>query len=180
MIQPQKARSVTAGRGRALSLIETVVSVFVMGAMLVASLNTVGSARTTEHKLAQRGRGLALARNLMAEILGQAYADPVTGPDSFGLPSDKVGDGSRALWDDVDDYDGWSASPPQQKDGSVMTGLTGWRRSVEVDWVDLWDLSQVVGSNQGVKRINVVVTCNDARVASLTAFRTIATSTLGQ
>jgi PKD repeat protein len=112
-----------------------------------------------------------LAQQLMAEIQMQAYADPDYGEDDFGLAAGKV-TGNRSLWDDVDDYDGWSASPPQYKDGTALSGLVGWERSVTVDWVGPLDLSQVVGSNQGAKRIIVTVTRDDAVVARLTAIRT--------
>ena len=80
----------------------------------------------------------------------------------------------------TDDYDGWSASPPQQKDGTVLSELTGWGRSVEVLWMDPWDLSQNVFSNQGVKRIAITVVHNNVPVASLIAFRTIVAPSLGE
>ena len=157
---------------RAFTLAEAVVSTVIVAVMLLAAMNTLGAARIGESKIAQRYRGLHLARDLMAEILRQNYADPDDGVASFGLELKKVGDGSRALWDDVDDYDGWSASPPQLKDGTEMTDLDGWERSVEVEWMSPWNLSLGVGSNQGVKRITVTVEHNGFPVASLVAFRT--------
>ena len=155
-------------------MIEAIVSILVVGVMLVAALNTVGAARLGEQKIAQRNRGLALAQDLMSEILQQAYADPEAGEDSFAVDAGEVGDGSRNLWEDVDDYHGWSASPPQQKDGTVMTGLEGWERSVQVVWADPSNLFQTVGTNQGAKRITVTVTHDGLPVASLFAFRTSA------
>ena len=55
---------------------------------------------------------------------------------------------------------------------TVMSGLEGWERSVQVAWVDPLDLSKTVGSNQGAKRITVAVTDDGLPVASLFAFRT--------
>ena len=157
---------------RAFTLVEATVSVFIVGVMVVAALSTVGATRLGEYKVAERCRALPLAQDLMAEILQQAYADPAYGPGSFGLGGDEVGDGSRSLWDDVDDYHGWSASPPEQKDGTPITGLADWQRSVNVAWVDPMALSQVEGSESDVKRITVTVTHKNVPVASLTAFRT--------
>jgi hypothetical protein len=150
---------------------EAIVSIGIVGVMFVAVVGTLGAARAGEYKLAERARGLALAQDLTAEILQQAYADPELGLDSFLLGEAKIGDGSRSLWDDVDDYDGWSASPPQHKDGTEMTDFPGWERSVEVFWVNPSDLSQIVGSNQGVKQVIVTVRHEGVPVASLLTFR---------
>jgi hypothetical protein len=154
-----------------LSLAESAISIVIVGVMLVAALNTVAASRMAERKTSDRSLGLMLAQQLMGEIQMQAYADPESGENSFGLVAGEV-TGNRSLWDDVDDYDGWSASPPQYKDGTDLSGLVGWERSVAVDWVDPLDLSQVVGSNRDAKRIIVTVTRENAVVARLTAIRT--------
>lgn len=166
----QSTQGIGHGR-RALSLAESAISIVIVGVMLVAALNTVAASRMAERKTSDRSLGQMLAQQLMAEIQMQAYADPEYGEDSFGLAAGKV-TGNRSLWNDVDDYDGWSASPPQYKDGTALSGLVGWERSVTVDWVGPLDLSQVVGSNQGAKRIVVTVTRDAAVVARLTAIRT--------
>jgi len=158
--------------GRALSLAEAIVSIAVVGVMLVAALNTVGAARMTQKTMGDRSRGLLLAQDLMAEILPQAYEDPQYPPGSFGLAPEEVGDGSRALFEDVDDYDGWSASPPQQKDGTELSDFQGWQRSVVVKWVDPSDVSQVRLSDTGVKYVAVTVSYDNTVTASLVALRT--------
>jgi len=117
-----------------------------------------------------------LAQQLMAEILAQAYEDPNFGPGSFGLGGDEVGDGSRALWEDVDDYDGWSASPPEDKNGNPLTGFDDWGRSVTVDWVNPDNPSQAMMSDTRVKSITVDVTHNGVPVASTVALRSAAWS----
>ena len=160
------------GVTRALSMVEAVISIVVVGVMLVAALNTVAAARLTEQKTGERTRGLLLAEDLMSEILRQHYEDPDLAPGSFGLGGDEVGDGSRALWEDVDDYDGWSASPPQQKDGTELVDFKGWTRSVVVRWADPNDLSQKPLSDAGVKWITVTVTDGNTAVISLDSVRT--------
>ena len=97
----------------------------IVSILLVASLTMVGASRLSQFKNGQTSRGQFLAESLMTEILAQSYADPYYGPGGFGLGSDEVGDGSRNLWDDVDDYFQWTASPPQLKDGTVMTDFSG-------------------------------------------------------
>ena len=157
---------------RAFTLVEATVSVFIVGVMVVAALSTVGATRLGEYKLGERCRALPLAQDLLAEILQQSYEDP-DGSPVFGT---EPGEGtvSRIDFDDVDDYHNWSAAPPQNKNGADISDLSGWRRSVQVGWVDPTDLSQTVGSDQGVKRITVTVKHDDVPVISLSAFRTTA------
>ncbi len=158
---------------RGLTLAEAVVSMLIVSVMLVAALNTVGASRTTQKKTADRSRGFLLAENLMSEILQQAYEAPDLAPGSFGLEGAETGDGSRSLWDDVDDYDGWSASPPEQKDGTVIDGFEGWGRSVAVAWANPGDFAAAApATDSGVKQIRVTVTDGDAVVVSLVAVRT--------
>lgn len=157
---------------RALTMVEVSVSILVVGVTVVAALNTVGAARVGLQRTGDRSRGTMLAQQLMTEILQQHYEDPNYGPGSFGLGGDEVGDGSRSLWEDVDDYAGWQASPPEDKDGNVLPGFNGWARAVEVVWVNPADLSQTVGYDTRVKRIVVTVTRNGLVVATMTALRT--------
>jgi type II secretory pathway pseudopilin PulG len=158
---------------RALTLAEAVVSMVIISVMLVAALNSVGASRTTQQKIADRSRGFLLAEDLMSEILRQDYEDADLAPGSFGLGGDEVGDGSRSLWDDVDDYDGWSASPPQQKDGTVIPDLAGWGRSVTVARAEPGDFEAIApATDTGVKQIRVDVTYEGAVVVSLVAVRT--------
>lgn len=157
---------------RAFSLVEAVIAAAIVGLMLVVALNTVGASRVGHYKTAQRSLGHSLAQGLMAEILQQAYEDLALPPGSFGPRYDKTVTGDRSLYDDVDDYDRWSASPPETKLGVVMKGLIGWRRSVSVNWVKPDDLNWVVGGDTGVKGICVKVTHNGVPAATLWAIRT--------
>ena len=156
---------------RGFTLIEAVVSLLIASGMLVAALNTVGAARATDHKVAERTRGLLLAQALMAEILQQEYTDPDYGLGSFGLGADEA-TGTRSLFEDVDDYHGWQASPPQRKDGTPIAWAQGYEEVVTVAWVNPADLSQTSGSETGVKRIEVTINRNNRMVASLVAYRT--------
>ena len=72
-----------------------------------------------------------LATDLMEEILAQDFADP-DGSDSETL---------RADFDDVEDYNGWSSTPPKSAQGNTLSGYTGYTRSVSIIGVSQWDLS---------------------------------------
>ncbi|HQL53942.1 MAG: prepilin-type N-terminal cleavage/methylation domain-containing protein [Phycisphaerae bacterium] len=156
---------------RSFSLVEVVVSVLIMGVMFVAALNTVGAARGGEYRLAEREQALLLAQALMAEILQQAYIDAAGAYGTWGLGSAEV-TGTRSEFDDVDDYDDWQASPPQNKDGTPIAWAGDFGHAVDVAWVTAGNLSQTSSSETGIKRIVVTVTRGGRTLVSLTAFRT--------
>ena len=158
-------------RRDAFTLAEAVVSTVVVAVMLVAALNTVGAAKLGVQKTGDRGRGTLLAQQLMSEILRQDYADAAYGPDSFGRIAAEAGPGNRSLYDDVDDYHGWSASPPQDKAGNALPNLDGWRRSVTVKLINPSNPEQIVATDLGLKRIAVTVACNDVDAATMVAWR---------
>lgn len=154
------------------TLVEAAISIVLVGVLLVAALSTVGAAKLGERIRADRSEGQLLAQALMAEILNQAYEEPDDTPQ-FGREVSE-GSGDRTAWDDVDDYDGWTKSPPRYKDSTSMPGLDDWRRSVSVQWVTPSDLTQVSASPTGVKRITVTVAHNTVPVAELVTVRTAA------
>jgi len=160
---------------RALTLAEAAVSTVIVGVLLVAALQTVGAVKTSAARTQDRDRGVLLAQELMSEILQQAYQEPTDAP-LFG-PEPPESSASRAVYDDVDDYNGWDASPPQDKAGAVRAELAGWRQTVAVAWVAAGDLTTATGKETGLKRIVVTVTHNDLPVATLTAVKSQAAAT---
>jgi type II secretory pathway pseudopilin PulG len=163
-------------RRRALTLGEALVATVVVGVMLVAALNTAGGARLARRNLADQCRAELLAQQLMAEITSLPYTDP----DGLGLLLGS--DGVEALapgrsgFDDVDDFDGWSATPPQLRDGTVLADLSGWRQEVTVNWVNPNQIDTVRLTDSGAKRIVVTIRSSGGATASLTALRTSADS----
>src|SRR5215510_13408434 len=95
----------------ALALIEVVASTMIVSLMAVASLEALGAATKSANSIGDRAVAAGLADELMSEIMMQSYSDP-DGSPIFGHES---GESTtvRSAFDDVDDYDGWVASPPQ-------------------------------------------------------------------
>lgn len=160
----------TAHRRSGLTLVEATIAVVIVGVMLVAALSTLAGSRRGRQTIGGRSRGCHLAEQLMEEILPLPYADPVY-KSGMGPGSDEQ-TGTRDVFDDVDDYAGWSASPPQTPDGTALTGFEGWTRSVEVQWVQPDDPTRVSDTETGVKAITVRVLHQQMPVAELTAIRT--------
>jgi len=158
------------GSDRGMTLVEAVVSMLIVSIMLVAALTAVGSAARNKLAQASLRRGPALARDLMSEILPTHYVEP-SAPPQFGPESGETGGGTREAFDDVDDYNGWSETTIQTKDGSALADLAGWSRSVAVTYVTPADLDTAVPTDAGLKRITVTVIDPTGRRTSLSALR---------
>lgn len=156
---------------RGFALIEAIVSAMIIGLMVAAAVETVGKSRTSQVWAADRVRGYELASQLMAEITSAPYSDP----DEATLFGREISEvlGNRSDFDDVDDYHGLSESPPRLRDGSVLTGYSGWRRQVSVAHALPSDTSQDAFLDSGAKRIVVTVYSPASKVAELHSIRTV-------
>ena len=150
-------------------MVETVMSVLLVGVLMVAAMNTLGASATAKFKNAKRNQAVLMAEDLMAEILRQNYEEP-DDPVQFGRELLESG-GNRVDWDDVDDYDNWDSSPPEYKDGTAIPDLDSWERKGQVKWVNPINLASVSGSETGVKRMVVSVEHNGVPIFTLTAYR---------
>jgi len=119
---------------------------------------------------AQYASAVLLAESLMSEVLALPYADPEETPD-FGPESTETA-GGRNAFDDVDDFHGWSASPPQEPDGTPMAGYEGWTRSVRVEFANPNNLLLANSTETGVKRVTVTVKYDGQTLAQLVGIRT--------
>ena len=157
-------------RRRGLSLIEVVVSTFLIGFVLVGALRAFAASVRASDVVDRRAQAVLLADELMAEILRQPY-EQLTGP-AAGTSLPFGGTANRLAFDEVDDYANWTATPPQSKNGTERTELTGWTRRAEVAVVNADDFTQVVTSDSGVKRITVRVEFNGDVLATLQSIQT--------
>ena len=153
---------------RGFSLVEVSFATLLVGLMLIGALQTVGSVLRQRSRTAVEHRALLIGRQLLEEILAQEYADPTQSP-LFGLESLEL---SRSQFDDVDDYHGLDESPPADRNGTTLAGLSGWRRRVTVQYADPLNPNAIVAGDQGVKRINVEVLENGQLRATVQAVKT--------
>jgi type II secretory pathway pseudopilin PulG len=147
-------------RARAFGLVEAVCSLLIVAVLLTAALTAVAASLKARQGASRQVRAKKLAEELLAEALTQRYREPgATG--LLGIDVGEILSTGRSGFDDVDDYHGWTESPPRTPAGLPMPGLDGWTRSVEVSWVDPADLTQPRSAETGVKRVTVRVSCND-------------------
>lgn len=154
---------------RGISLVEAIVSIGIVGVMLAASLSTVGASYMRRQGMEDRARANLLAQELMTEILVKPYNDP-GGSSILGIEIDELL-APRSNFDDVDDYDGWSASPPEEVDGTEISGLDGWSRSASVVETLDSNLKSTSPVETGIKRITVTVKKDGVTLATLVAIR---------
>lgn len=141
----------------AFSLAEAVAAVGLLGVcvvgVLTAASGAVGRAQATQARSA--------ASALVAEILDEAsaldYQDPTVTTTTLGF---ETGEGftRREQFDDVDDFNGWSEGGIVDRSGAAVKSMSGWRRSVTVEWVDAATASVVSVVETGVKRVTVTIT----------------------
>ena len=156
----------------AFTLIEAVTSTLIVGILLSAALTAASSSAVMQYHASDRARGRFLAEALMSEILSQQYIDPGSSPAFGPEGGEATSPASRTNFDDVDDYNNWSESPPQNKDGTVIANFTGWTRTVSVCWVAPGDLATpVITSDTNVKRITVTVLHNRVPVVTSVAIK---------
>jgi type II secretory pathway pseudopilin PulG len=157
-------------RSRGLTLVEVVASTMIVGMLAVATLNSLGAATRSADSIGNRAIAAGLADELLSEILQQPYSDP-DGAAVFGHESGESSS-PRSACDDIDDYNTWTASPPQYRDGTTIPDRTNWRQRVAITWVVPSNPSQTSGTDQGVKRIRVKIEYNDQVLADQSALRT--------
>jgi Tfp pilus assembly protein PilV len=154
---------------RGTTLVEVAVSAVLVGLMLVATMNAVGAVFRTRLVARQRQQGETLARELMAEIFQASYEDP-QGGTTFGLEPDESGS-TRAKFDDVDDYHGYSESSLADKAGTALPDCTGWSRKVTISRVEPAQPMLGVTGETGVKLITVTATSPSGQQFTLQALR---------
>jgi MSHA pilin protein MshD len=156
-------------RSGGFTLVEATFSLVIVAIMMSAALATLGTAARSRNNQQETLRGITLARRLMSEIVSKSYQQANFVTATLGP---ELGE-TRATFNDVDDYAGYSDSPPVDSSGSAIAGYTGWTRSVEVKWVDASTLLPVtVQAETGVKRITVTATAPSGRSWSVSAIRT--------
>ncbi|HEY1686780.1 MAG TPA: hypothetical protein VGG19_18610 [Tepidisphaeraceae bacterium] len=150
------------------AIVEAVLATVIMSVAVAAALATACSTATYQLHAAQRARAGALVDDLVSEIMYQAYQDPVYATTVLG-PDTGESNGTRSLFNDCDDYNGWSESPLHNKDGTVIANTSSWTRSVVVNWVTMTNPTVTSTTETGVKQIVITVT-NGAGVKVIRTF----------
>lgn len=130
-----------AHRSRGFTLIELIIFIVVVAAGLAGILSVMNRTVVSSADPMLRKQTIAIAESLLEEILLKEYANP-PGGDTGTV---------RALYDDVDQYAGYTSVGIQDPLGVAVSGLGSYNvNPVVVDVVQL--------GGQTVKRVNVSIT----------------------
>ena len=152
-------------------MVEAIIAAGIVGLMLAASLNLLAAAAKSRAASNDRRAALMLAHQLMGEVLQQPYKDESIAALLFG-PELGEGGGSRAGFDDVDDYNKFQEKPPALKDGTLVAGYAGWTRKVTTKWVDPSTLATSL-VDTGLVLVEVKVTDPRGGETSVSALRSL-------
>ncbi|MFK5926749.1 MAG: type II secretion system protein [Desulfuromusa sp.] len=129
-----------------------IISVALAGVMSVMNYTTLHSADPM-----LRQQSIAIAEAYMEEITLKNYTDP-----------DTDGEGNRALFDDVDDYNGLTDSGAHDQSGNPISGLENYSININVSAQNYGPSGMVVS---GLK-VDVSVTDPGGERLTLTGYRT--------
>ena len=164
---------------RAIALIETVIAMLLIAFVLISSIQIVAPIVRSSHVHTDRLVAANLASELTEEIATKHFIDPAEDdPDTLGPEADER-PANRLDFDDIDDYQSWSASPPRNSQNDDITTLAGWTRSVKVVHADPADPNTDSGTYTGVKRITIVVSKNGTELERRVLVHTAAADKLG-
>ncbi|MFG0244455.1 MAG: hypothetical protein ACF8MF_00170 [Phycisphaerales bacterium JB052] len=161
---------------RGITMAETIISTLLVAFVLVGTIQIVGPVVRSGSVMADKAIATSLARELSEEISTKYF----TAPGSADLETLAPGMAeTRSTYNDIDDYNGLSNSPPQLSDGTKLANLAGWTRSVKVEHMSLIDPSSNSRGYSGGKRVTVTVSKDGVQLAEIVTLHTHAADQIG-
>ena len=141
---------------RGFTLIELIVAMVVISVALVGVMSVINLTVLHSADPVLRQQSIAIAESYMEEISLKNYTDP-----------DTDGEGSRALFDDVDDYNGLNDHGARDQNGRAISGLESYSVRVSVSPQSYGPSGMVVPG----LRIDINVTNLGGENLTLTGYR---------
>ena len=146
------------------TLVEAAIVTVIVGVGTVAVLQLLTSGTMSNAESAELTTGLNMANDIKEMSRGLAFADPTT-PTHWGA---ETGETTISAYDDVDDLDGVSFSPPIDARRQTLSAYTRWKQSITVETVLPSQISSATTKGaQPLNRITVKVLKNDNEVCQL-------------
>lgn len=153
-----------SARVHGLTLVELVMAIALSGILVVALMSSYSSIVGRSSDPMIRAQSLAIAESFLEEATGKAFLDPATGTR---CPAPEA---SRANFNNVCDYNGYSASTITLPTGTAVSGLSGYAVAISVAAIGSGELGAVPATC--ALRITVAVTSPLNETLSVTGYRT--------
>ncbi len=164
---------------RAITLAETVVSTLIIAFVLLSTLQIVAPISRAGTHHANQLVATNLANELAEEIGTKLFTDPdEDNPDALGTDTGER-PAVRADFDDIDDFQSWSSSPPVNSLNESYTNLAGWTRSVKIIHVLVADPTTESPTSTGLKKITITVSKDSTQLAQITLLQSQTADQLG-
>jgi len=151
-----------ASRNKGFTLVEVLVATILVG-MAIASLMAANASLTRTNGA---GIDISTAEFLLDQIRELSYTlavtDPETGTNVFGPE-----EGSLSDYDDIDDFDGKTFSPPIDADFQQLDMFSSFSQNITVSNVNSSNFNQVVSDHSSpFVKITVTITQNGKQIVS--------------
>jgi prepilin-type N-terminal cleavage/methylation domain-containing protein len=117
---------------RGFTLIEAALVTAIISIGVVAMLELLAKGTISNGNGAEQTTAMNLAKNIREMTFGMAPADPTT-PTNWGV---EAGETTAASYDDIDDLDGVTFSPPIDARRQPLSAYSNWSQTITVRTVD--------------------------------------------
>ncbi|MFC1761465.1 prepilin-type N-terminal cleavage/methylation domain-containing protein [Planctomycetota bacterium] len=151
----------------AFTLIEVLIATIMIGLAIAALLGANGAYTMANSYGADMSTAEFLIEQIRERTMTMAVIDPETEKDIFGPE-----EGSVTSYDDVDDFNDASFSPPIDAGGNALDDLAAFKQEVEVQNVSPTNFANTVASHtSNFVRIRVTVSKNDQAISEASWIR---------
>ncbi len=146
------------------SLAEVMVASVIIGIVGVSAMRLFGGLAHSQAALKRTESAETLILDLISEIKQRDYMDGNGDYTSLGLETGESGS-DRSSYDDVDDYHQLSENPPKFRNGTTYADMETFTRYTTVRWVSSADFNSESASDQGYKKVTIIINDSTREVA---------------
>lgn len=152
------------------TMLEVLAATTILAFAVIAVAESVSVAQSQTFEALHDGRATTLAEAFLEEVVSKPYADPAGGAISLGPDVDEL---TRALFDNIDDYNGFTLDTLKSVDPDVLTDIAGnvLPSAYQQFSINISTTYTNVTLFESVPGINVVVTVTDKTGRTWTASR---------
>jgi prepilin-type N-terminal cleavage/methylation domain-containing protein len=145
------------------TLIEVLIAILLIGLAIVSLISANGAFTQANAAGAELSTAEFLIEQIRELTTVLAVIDPNTGTSTFGPEASET----LADYDDLDDFNGASFSPPIGANRNALTDLSAYTQQITVENVNASDFEQVVSNHSSFfVRVSVKVFLNTREISS--------------